>query len=174
VRNQVANVPGASVPVPFGGKYRQIMVYVDPVKLEAHQLSVMDVVRSVNDSNLILPAGDVTIGPFDYNLYTNSQLHYLECNVFEVVVMMVGIVASNSILIVEFAHRLIEDDAPRGGTICCPGSSSPDFNDFASNDYRTFKNLGTAARGSQIGARRNLSSSGDGRETSQKPYLDTR
>ena len=68
VRNQVANVPGASVPVPFGGKYRQIMVYVDPVKLEAHQLSVMDVVRSVNDSNLILPAGDVKIGPFDYNL----------------------------------------------------------------------------------------------------------
>src|SRR3984957_701756 len=64
VRNQVANVPGASVPVPFGGKYRQIMVYVDPVKLEAHQLSVMDVVRSVNDSNLILPAGDVKIGPF--------------------------------------------------------------------------------------------------------------
>ena len=74
VRNQVANVPGASVPQPFGGKYRQIMVYVDPLKLEAHQLSVMDVVRTVNDSNLILPAGDVKIGPVDYNLYTNSQL----------------------------------------------------------------------------------------------------
>jgi HAE1 family hydrophobic/amphiphilic exporter-1 len=74
VRNQVANVPGASVPQPFGGRYRQIMVYVDPLKLEAHQLSVMDVVRSVNDSNLILPAGDVKIGPIDYNLYTNSQL----------------------------------------------------------------------------------------------------
>ncbi len=74
VRNQVANVPGASVPQPFGGKYRQIMVYVDPLKLEAHQLSVMDVVRTVNDSNLILPAGDVKIGPIDYNLYTNSQL----------------------------------------------------------------------------------------------------
>ena len=74
VRNQVANVPGASVPQPFGGRYRQIMVYVDPLKLEAHQLSVMDVVRSVNESNLILPAGDVKIGPIDYNLYTNSQL----------------------------------------------------------------------------------------------------
>jgi multidrug efflux pump subunit AcrB len=74
VRNQVANVPGASVPQPFGGRYRQIMVYVDPLKLEAHQLSVMDVVRTVNDSNLILPAGDVRIGPIDYNLYTNSQL----------------------------------------------------------------------------------------------------
>src|SRR4249920_1145341 len=74
VRNQIANVPGASVPQPFGGKYRQIMVYVDPLKLQAHELSVMDVVRTVNDSNLILPAGDVKIGPIDYNLYTNSQL----------------------------------------------------------------------------------------------------
>jgi multidrug efflux pump subunit AcrB len=74
VRNQVANVAGASVPQPFGGRYRQIMVYVDPLKLEAHQLSPMDVVRAVNDSNLIIPAGDVRIGPLDYSLYTNSQL----------------------------------------------------------------------------------------------------
>ena len=74
VRNQIASVPGASVPQPFGGKYRQIMVYVDPYKLEANQLSVMDVVRTVNESNLILPAGQVDIGPTDYNIYTNSQL----------------------------------------------------------------------------------------------------
>src|SRR5579883_2041214 len=74
VRNQVANVPGASVPQPFGGKYRQIMVYVDPVRLQAHQLSVMDVVRTVNNANLILPAGDVKIGPYDYNLYANSEI----------------------------------------------------------------------------------------------------
>src|SRR6201981_2807532 len=74
VRNQIANVPGASVPQPFGGRYRQIMVYVDPLKLEAHQLSPMDVVREVNDANLILPAGDVKIGPYDYNLYSNSQV----------------------------------------------------------------------------------------------------
>jgi multidrug efflux pump subunit AcrB len=74
VRNQIAGVPGASVPQPFGGRYRQIMVYVDPLKLDAHELSVMDVVRTVNDSNLILPAGDVKIGPIDYNLYTNSQV----------------------------------------------------------------------------------------------------
>ena len=74
VRNQVANIPGAAVPQPFGGRYRQIMVYVDPLKLEAHELSVMDVVRSVNDANLILPAGHVAIGPYDYSLYTNSQV----------------------------------------------------------------------------------------------------
>src|SRR6201998_291560 len=74
VRNQIANVPGASVPQPFGGRYRQIMVYVDPVKLEAHNMSLMDVVHGVNESNLILPAGDVRIGPKDYNIYANSQV----------------------------------------------------------------------------------------------------
>ena len=78
VRTQLATVPGAALPQPFGGRYRQIQVYVDPLKLEAHQLSLMDVVRSVNDSNLILPAGDVRIGPFDYNIYANSQVETIE------------------------------------------------------------------------------------------------
>ncbi len=48
MRNQIANVPGASVPQPFGGRYRQIQIYVDPLKLEAHNMSLMDVVDSVN------------------------------------------------------------------------------------------------------------------------------
>src|SRR5215470_1271095 len=74
VRNQVANVQGASVPQPFGGRYRQIMVYVDPVKLQAYNMSLMDVVHGVNQSNLILPAGDVRIGAKDYNIYANSQV----------------------------------------------------------------------------------------------------
>ena len=74
VRNQIAGVPGATVPPPFGGKYRQLMIYVDPVKLQAHELSPMDVVRATNSSNLILPAGDVRMGPMDYNIYTNAQV----------------------------------------------------------------------------------------------------
>jgi HAE1 family hydrophobic/amphiphilic exporter-1 len=74
IRNQIAGVPGATVPPPYGGKYRQIMVYIDPLKLQAHELSPMDVVRATNDSNLILPAGDVRIGPMDYNIYTNAQV----------------------------------------------------------------------------------------------------
>ena len=74
VRNQIASVPGCAIPPPFGGRLRQIQIYLDPVKMEARQLSLMDVVHTVNDANLILPAGDVKVGPFDYNLYTNSQL----------------------------------------------------------------------------------------------------
>ena len=78
IRNQMAGIPGASIPPAFGGKYRQIMVYVDPLKLEAHQLSVMDVVRTVNEANLILPAGDVKIGPYDYNIYANNQINAMK------------------------------------------------------------------------------------------------
>src|SRR6202034_4036636 len=72
IRNQIAIVNGAEIPAVFGGKYRQAMVYVDPFKLFSRQLSIMDVVNSVNDSNLILPAGDVKIGPNDYYIYSNS------------------------------------------------------------------------------------------------------
>jgi multidrug efflux pump subunit AcrB len=74
VRNQLAGVAGAAVPQPFGGRWREIMLYADPFKLEARQLSLMDVVRALNDSNLILPAGDVQIGRYDYNIYANSQV----------------------------------------------------------------------------------------------------
>src|SRR6202142_2822736 len=72
IRNQIAIVKGAEIPPPFGGKYRQIMVYVDPFKLLSRQLSLMDVVNALNQSNLILPAGDVKIGPYDYYVYSNS------------------------------------------------------------------------------------------------------
>jgi multidrug efflux pump subunit AcrB len=58
IRNQIARVNGAEIPGVFGGKYRQAMIYVDPYKLFSRQLSVMDVVNAVNNSNLILKAGD--------------------------------------------------------------------------------------------------------------------
>lgn len=100
VRNQVANIPGASVPQPFGGRYRQIMVYVDPLKLEANQLSVMDVVRSLNESNLILPAGDVKIGPLDYSLFTNSQLDKID-DINHIPLKTVG---SSSVTVADIGH----------------------------------------------------------------------
>jgi multidrug efflux pump subunit AcrB len=74
IRNQLGGVPGASVPQPFGGRWRQIQFYVDPYKLEANQLSVMDVVRAVNDANVVLPGGDVQIGHLDYDVYANNQV----------------------------------------------------------------------------------------------------
>ena len=78
IRNQIAVVKGAEIPPPFGGKYRQIMVYVDPYKLASRQLSPMDVVSAVNKSNLILPAGDVKVGPLDYYVYSNSLVDNMD------------------------------------------------------------------------------------------------
>jgi hydrophobic/amphiphilic exporter-1 (mainly G- bacteria), HAE1 family len=72
IRNQIAVVKGAEIPPPFGGKYRQIMVYVDPYKLMSRRMSPIDVVNAVNNQNLILPAGDVKMGPFDYYVYSNN------------------------------------------------------------------------------------------------------
>ena len=78
IRNQIAVVQGAEIPPPFGGKYRQIMVYVDPYKLASLQLGPMDVVHAVNDSNLILPAGDVKMGSYDYYVYSNSLVNSMD------------------------------------------------------------------------------------------------
>ncbi|MGO9088182.1 MAG: efflux RND transporter permease subunit [Terriglobales bacterium] len=78
IRNQITVVPGSSIPGVFGGIYRQIMVYVDPYKLSSRQLSLMDVVHAVNESNLILPAGDVKIGPYDYFVYSNSLVDNMD------------------------------------------------------------------------------------------------
>ena len=78
IRNQITVVPGSSIPGVFGGIYRQIMVYVDPYKLSSRQLSLMDVVGAVNNSNLILPAGDVKMGPNDYFVYSNSLVDNMD------------------------------------------------------------------------------------------------
>jgi multidrug efflux pump subunit AcrB len=74
VRNQLATVAGASVPIPFGGKFRQIMAYVNRDALQARGMSLMDVVKAIDQSNLILPAGDAKIGPTDYYIYSNSMI----------------------------------------------------------------------------------------------------
>ncbi|HEY3975223.1 MAG TPA: efflux RND transporter permease subunit [Candidatus Sulfotelmatobacter sp.] len=78
IRNQITSVPGSSIPGVFGGIYRQIMVYVDPYKLSSRQLSLMDVVGAVNSANLILPAGDVKMGPYDYFVYSNSLVNSMD------------------------------------------------------------------------------------------------
>src|SRR6202035_393134 len=73
IRTPLATVQGASVPLPYGGKMRQIVVDLDPEALYAKQLSPIDVSNAVNLQNLILPAGDVKIGDRDYQVRLNSS-----------------------------------------------------------------------------------------------------
>src|ERR1700722_5776810 len=73
IRTQLATVQGAAVPLPFGGKVRQIMVDLDSRALQARGLSPIDVVNAVNAQNLILPGGTAKIGALEYNVNMNGS-----------------------------------------------------------------------------------------------------
>ncbi|MFM0740432.1 efflux RND transporter permease subunit [Paraburkholderia xenovorans] len=73
IRTQLATVQGASVPLPFGGKVRQIMIDIDPRALQAKGLAPLDVVNAVNAQNLILPGGTAKIGTKEYNVQMNGS-----------------------------------------------------------------------------------------------------
>jgi multidrug efflux pump subunit AcrB len=73
LRQQLAPVPGVTFPTPDGGKYRQIMVDIDPLKLEARGLTPADVVNAVNAQNLTLPSGLAKIGDTQYTVRTNAM-----------------------------------------------------------------------------------------------------
>jgi multidrug efflux pump subunit AcrB len=72
VRQQLAPVPGVTLPTPAGGKYRQIMVDIDPDKLLSRGLTPLDIVNAVNTQNLTLPSGTAKIGATQYTLRTNA------------------------------------------------------------------------------------------------------
>jgi multidrug efflux pump subunit AcrB len=72
VRQQLAPVPGVTLPTPAGGKYRQIMVDIDPDKLLSRGLTPLDIVNAVNTQNLTLPSGTAKIGNTQYTVRTNA------------------------------------------------------------------------------------------------------
>ncbi|HEY2613598.1 MAG TPA: efflux RND transporter permease subunit [Reyranella sp.] len=72
MRQQLAPIPGVTLPTPSGGKYRQIMVDIDPTKLVAKGLTPLDVVNAINTQNLTLPAGTAKIGKTQYAVLTNA------------------------------------------------------------------------------------------------------
>src|SRR6266511_2269010 len=72
VRPQLGTVQGISLPPTFGGTIRQITVFLDREKMLARGISTNDVIKAVNAENLLTPTGNVKIGDFDYNVYSNS------------------------------------------------------------------------------------------------------
>jgi multidrug efflux pump subunit AcrB len=72
LRQQLAPINGITLPTPAGGKYRQIMVDIDPLKLEAKGLTPLDVVNAVNAQNLTIPSGLAKMGDTQFTVRTNS------------------------------------------------------------------------------------------------------
>ncbi len=78
IRTQLATVQGASLPYPYGGAARQIMVDIEPQKLAAKGLSAADVAAAINLQNIILPAGTAKLGSTEYVVQLNSSPTVLE------------------------------------------------------------------------------------------------
>jgi multidrug efflux pump subunit AcrB len=78
IRTQLATIQGASVPLPYGGKFRNVVVDLDPEQLFAKGLSPADVSAALGNQNLILPAGTAKIGDRDYQVRLNSSPRVLD------------------------------------------------------------------------------------------------
>src|SRR5712664_365321 len=73
IRTQLATVPGAATPFPYGGKQRVVSVDIDTKALQSKGLSAVDVVNAVNAQNLILPTGTAKLGPLEYMVEMNGS-----------------------------------------------------------------------------------------------------
>ena len=73
IRGQLATIKGASVPLPYGGEQRSIMVDLDPVQLAANHLTASDVSAALNNQNLVTPSGTEKMGDREYLVGTNSS-----------------------------------------------------------------------------------------------------
>ena len=73
IRTQLANVQGASIPLPYGGRPKQVMIDINPQALYSHGLGPSDVSDALNNQNLILPTGTAKIGTREYNVQLNNS-----------------------------------------------------------------------------------------------------
>ena len=78
IRTQLATIQGAAIPLPYGGKFRSVMVDLNPEQLFAKQLTPADVSTALGNQNLILPAGTAKIGDKDYQIKLNSSPRLLD------------------------------------------------------------------------------------------------
>jgi len=122
IRPQLATIPGAAVPLPFGGKVRQIMVDIDSSQLKQEGLSPLDVVDAVNAQNVILPSGTAKIGKFEYNIGLNGT----PVSVEELNNLPVKTVNGGTIFIRDVAHvrdgfavqtNIVRQDGQRGALL---------------------------------------------------------
>src|SRR6266852_4334938 len=100
LRTQLVTVPGASVPFPYGGKQRQVMVDLDQRLLQSKGLSPADVVTAIGQQNIVLPSGTAKIGEFEYDVAMNASPR----TVAELNDLPVRVVGNSTIYLRDVAH----------------------------------------------------------------------
>src|SRR5882724_6945858 len=100
LRTQLVTVPGASIPYPYGGKQRQVMVDLDQRLLQSKGLSPADVVTALGQQNIVLPSGTAKIGEFEYDVAMNASPR----TVPELNDLPVKVVGNSTIYLRDIAH----------------------------------------------------------------------
>ena len=100
LRTQLVTVPGASVPFPYGGKQRQVMVDLDQRLLQSKGLSPTDVVTALGQQNIVVPSGTAKIGVFEYDVAMNASPR----TVAELNDLPIKVVANSTIYLRDVAH----------------------------------------------------------------------
>jgi multidrug efflux pump subunit AcrB len=100
LRTQLVTVPGASIPYPYGGKQRQVMVDLDQRLLQSKGLSPADVVTALGQQNIVLPSGTAKIGEFEYDVAMNASPR----TVAELNNLPVRVVGNSTIYLRDVAH----------------------------------------------------------------------
>src|SRR4051794_27717568 len=100
IRTQLVTIPGASIPYPYGGKQRQVMIDLNPMLLQSKGISPSDLVNAFSLQNLIIPAGTAKIGQFEYDVDLNASPKKVE----EMNDLPIKQVGSSTIYIRDVAH----------------------------------------------------------------------
>src|SRR5881296_2492151 len=100
LRTQLVTVPGASIPYPYGGRQRQVMVDLDPRLLQSKGLAPADVVTTLGLQNIVLPSGTAKIGQFEYDVALNASPR----TVAELNDLPVKVVGNSTIYLRDVAH----------------------------------------------------------------------
>jgi multidrug efflux pump subunit AcrB len=146
IRPQLASVQGASIPLPYGGKVRQIMVDIDSQQLMAKGLSPVDVVNAVNAQNVILPAGTAKIGRMEYNVGLNGSPSVVDALNH----MPVKVVGGGTIYIQDVAHvrdgyavqqNIVRQDGQRGVLLAVQKSGNASTLSIVSSIYSALPKL---------------------------------
>jgi multidrug efflux pump subunit AcrB len=119
LRTQLATVPGAVVPYPYGGKQRQVMINLIPALMQAKSVSPTDVLNAVTNQNLVLPSGTVKIGEFEYDTRTNASPRTIqELNALPIRVEGAAVIYLRDVATVSDAYapqtNIVRQDGKRG------------------------------------------------------------
>ncbi len=132
IRTNLVSVPGSQVPLPFGGKSRQVMVDIDPEACFAKGLSPSDVATAVNLQVVVLPAGTAKIGGTEYSVKTNSSPDVLDM-LNNVPIRQIG----NSTVYLKDVAQVRDGFAPQTSMVHTNGRTSALLTILKSSGYST-------------------------------------